>query len=159
MLTHVALPAQGAEAARATVQATLHAAVGTADWADELGGQLTWMAHQGVGSASLHVSPADLGPIEVRITVHANDASVWFGAAQADTRAALQQALPRLRELFAAQGMALADTGVFREPPREAPQRGATAAAPSGSADAGIERTQAVSAPAHATVGLVDLYA
>jgi flagellar hook-length control protein FliK len=141
-----------------SLQSQLRATVGTSEWADELGGQLTWMAHHGIGSASLQVSPPELGPIEVRIAVHGSAASVWFGAAQADTRTALEQALPRLHELFGAQGLALADASVSREPPRE--QRESTpatwggAGATPASADSGTQDGIAMQ-----RLGLLDLYA
>jgi flagellar hook-length control protein FliK len=92
--------------------------VGTSAWTDELGAKLTWMASQGIESASLQLSPEHLGPLQVNISVHDGQASVWFGAAQPDTRTALQQSLPQLRQLFASQGLTLADAGVSREPPR-----------------------------------------
>ena len=66
----------------------------------------------------MRVSPEHLGPVEVKISVHNGDASVWFGANHPDTRAALEQALPRLREMFANQGLTLTDSGVSRESPR-----------------------------------------
>jgi len=108
----------GAEAASSR---PLHNPVGTTAWADELGTRLTILAERGQHSASLRLSPEHLGPLEVRISVRDDQASVWFGAAHADTRAAIEQALPRLRELFASQGLSLADAGVFREPPRDQP--------------------------------------
>jgi len=98
---------------------TVRAHVGAPAWADELGGKLTWLTARGIQSASLVLTPEHLGPMEIRISINNDQASVWFGAAHADTRIALEQALPRLREMFAAQGLNLADTGVFREPPRE----------------------------------------
>ncbi len=139
-------------------QPELHATIGTAEWADELGGQLTWMAQHGIGTASIQISPPELGPIEVRVSVHGTQASVWFGAAQADTRSALEQALPRLHQLFGAQGLALADAGVSRESPRQ--QREASAAT---SNAPGAVHTPADS-PAQGSasiqrLGLLDLYA
>jgi flagellar hook-length control protein FliK len=110
----------GTNEAKATVDVKSH--VGSTAWADELGGKITWMARQGIESASLRLSPAHLGPVEVRISVQDGGASVWFGAAQADTRAALEQALPRLREMFSTQGLTLADANVSREPPRQQQQ-------------------------------------
>jgi flagellar hook-length control protein FliK len=80
------------------------------------------MIDRGVQHGTLRLSPENLGPMEVRITSQNDQVSVWFGAAHADTRAALENALPRLREMFAAQGLSLSDAGVFREPPRESPQ-------------------------------------
>lgn len=93
--------------------------VGNAAWADEIGARLTMMVDQGKHTASLRLSPEHLGPLEVRITMTEDKASVWFGAAHADTRAAIESALPRLREMFASQGLSLTDAGVSREPPRQ----------------------------------------
>jgi flagellar hook-length control protein FliK len=70
-------------------------------------------------SASLKLSPEHLGPLEIQISVQDDRATVWFGAAHAETRTALEQALPRLRELLQSQGLSLTDAGVFKEPPRE----------------------------------------
>jgi len=56
----------------------------------------------------------------VLIRLQDDKASVIFGAQHADTRAALQEALPRLRELFAASGLQLLDAGVSREGARQA---------------------------------------
>ncbi|MDB6089969.1 MAG: hypothetical protein JWN85_2753 [Gammaproteobacteria bacterium] len=106
----------------------LRAPVGTPAFNDELGGKLTWMAHRGVESGSLQLSPEHLGPLEVRISVRDGAASVWFGANHADTRAALEQALPHLRNMFASQGLTLSDAGVSRESPRGQAQKPAVAA-------------------------------
>ncbi len=133
----------------------LKSPVGTAPWVDELGNHLTWMAQQGVGSASLHLSPADLGPIEAHISTRGAEATVWFGAAHPDTRAALEQALPRLRAMFANQGMALADSGVFREAPRQS-QRAPTVPGVSSLP----ARAESPAVPTGTTrLGLLDLYA
>jgi flagellar hook-length control protein FliK len=99
--------------------AQLRAPVGSAAWTDQLGAQLTWMARHGQESGSLHVSPEHLGPVEVRIEMRDGTASVWFGAAHADTRSALEQSLPRLRDLFATSGLSLGDAGVARDAPRQ----------------------------------------
>jgi len=145
-----------AHAPAPTAAAVLRTPVGAAGWRDELGAHLTWMAHKGIESGSLQVTPPDLGPIEVRIAVHDTQASVWFGAAHADTRAALEQALPRLRELFASQGLALADAGVFREPPRQ-PQP--PPSAPTSREPSEVDGTRSVSTTPQSGIGLIDLYA
>ena len=144
--------------AQPTPSTVLSAPVGTPAWTDELGGHVTWMAQRGTDSASLTVSPADLGPIEVRISIHSGgQASVWFGAAHSETRTALEQALPRLRELFAAQGMSLADSGVYREAPRQFTPS-AQVSKPLGSS--GDEpAAQSVTAVTRTRLGLLDLYA
>lgn len=143
-------------AAPADVPRALQQPVGSSAWADELGTRLTLMAERGHHSASLRLSPEHLGPLEVRISVRDDQASVWFGASNADTRAALEQALPRLRELFAAQGLALADAGVFREPPRDPPRFSASA---SGRGEDPVSETEALPPASVVQLGLVDAYA
>jgi flagellar hook-length control protein FliK len=98
---------------------TIHAPVGSAAFADEVSARVTGLAQSGITQAQLQLNPADMGPVQVHITMQAGQASVWFGATHADTRAALEQSLPRLRELFAGAGMPLTDSGVFREPPQQ----------------------------------------
>lgn len=132
--------------------------VGRSAWSDELAGKVTWMAKQGIDSASLKLSPEHLGPVEVHISVQNGATSVVFGAAQADTRAALEQALPRLREMFAGQGLTLADAGVSREPPRQ--QNKPSSVAPvSGISAISEDGTTAVSTVMPVRLGLLDTYA
>ena len=135
----------------------VHTPVGTPAWADDIGSRLTMMVEQGKHIASLRLSPEHLGPLEIRIAMKDDQASVWFGAAHADTRAAIENALPKLREMFAQQGLSLADAGVSREPPRQqanpAPQ-----SSTSGSLTADTGSEQPVSA-AHVRLGLFDAYA
>jgi flagellar hook-length control protein FliK len=134
--------------------------VGTSGWTDELGAKVTWMAHQGIESASLHLSPEHLGPLQVSISVHNGQASVWFGAAQPDTRAALQQSLPQLRQLFASQGLTLADAGVSREPPRgQTQQSAARSAAPVAAIGATSLETSDTRISIARGLGLLDTYA
>jgi flagellar hook-length control protein FliK len=137
------------------VSRPVHAPVGTPAWADEIGARVVMMSESGNHTASLKLSPEHLGPLEINITVRDDKASVWFGAAHADTRAAIETALPRLREMFASQGLSLADAGVFREPPREQQAvRNTTTSAGQG------ETTEEVtSVSTRARLGLVDAYA
>jgi flagellar hook-length control protein FliK len=135
--------------------APVHAPVGSRAWADEIGTRVVMMTESGNHTASLKLSPEHLGPLEINITVRDDKASVWFGAAHADTRAAIETALPRLREMFASQGLSLADAGVFREPPREQPVvKDNTTSAGQGEA---VGEVTTVSA--RMRLGLVDAYA
>jgi len=108
--------------APASAEASLRETVGTPRWKDELGARITLMAAQGQQSGSLRLSPEHLGPLEIQITV-ADDktTNVQFGAQHAETRTALQEALPRLRELFASAGLQLGDAGVSGQAPRQRP--------------------------------------
>jgi flagellar hook-length control protein FliK len=134
----------------------VHTPVGTPGWTEEIGSRLTMMVEQGKHTASLRLSPEHLGPLEIQISMHDDQASVYFGAAHADTRAALENALPKLREMFASQGLSLADAGVHREPPRQQPYPTTTSSSSGNFASEGGE--QAVAA-AHVRLGLLDAYA
>jgi flagellar hook-length control protein FliK len=133
----------------------LHTPVGSSAWADEVGTRVVMMTESGNHTASLKLSPEHLGPLEINITVRDEKASVWFGAAHADTRAAIETALPRLREMFEAQGLTLADAGVFREPPREQPVVKNTTT----SAEQGDTADEVATVSARTHLGLVDAYA
>lgn len=135
----------------------VHTPVGTPGWSEEIGTRLTMMVEQGKHTASLRLSPEHLGPVEIQISMNDDQASVYFGAAHADTRAALENALPKLREMFASQGLSLADAGVHREPPRQQSNPAATQAPSSGNVAAeGGEQTVAA---AQVRLGLLDAYA
>jgi flagellar hook-length control protein FliK len=110
-----------AAASTGAVHATLRQPVGSARWADELGNHLVLMSVRGQQQGSLTLTPEHLGPVEVQISVNRDTANVWFGAQHADTRTALAEAMPRLRELLASSGLSLGQSGVSEQAPRENP--------------------------------------
>ncbi|HEY0942782.1 MAG TPA: flagellar hook-length control protein FliK [Steroidobacter sp.] len=136
----------------------VHVPVGTAQWADEIGSRMTMMVEQGRHTASLRLSPEHLGPLEVRITVDGDKASVQFGASHVDTRNAIENALPRLREMFASQGLSLADANVSREPPRQQSNQASTSGGNASGGFASDEGSTTVAA-AQVRLGLLDTYA
>ena len=111
---------KAAETAPAAASAEVRTPVGAQGWSDELGTHLTMMAANGREAASLRLSPEHLGPLEIRIAMKDGEASVTFNASNADTRSALEQSLPRLREMFASQGLVLGDANVARDNSRGA---------------------------------------
>jgi len=116
------------------------------------------MSVRGQQEGSLSLTPEHLGPLEVRISVNQDSTTnVWFGAQHADTRAALVDALPRLREMFAGAGLALGHAGVSHEMPGQEARRGeapvSRIAADSESAETAPVRT------ARITSGLLDTWA
>jgi hypothetical protein len=81
--------------------------------AQGLGERLLLMADKGLQSATLKLQPEHLGPMEIRISVDDDgSAQVHFSAHQSQTRDALENAIPRLRELFAEQGLSLMQANV-----------------------------------------------
>jgi flagellar hook-length control protein FliK len=147
------------QATAAAANQTLHTAVGTPRWSEELGTRMVLMSLNGQHEGSLNLTPEHLGPLEVRLSVHQGTANVWFGSQHADTRAALAEALPRLRELFADAGLTLGQTGVSHEAPRQ--QQDSEAARFAGSARADATESVETIAPVtrRLALGLVDTYA
>ena len=106
-----------AQASRgAAASATQHAPVAThvrdPRWAEEFGARIATLVNQRESIASISLTPVDLGPVDVSVTVRDSQATIHFGAAQAETRALIEASLPRLRELLAAQGFQLMDASV-----------------------------------------------
>lgn len=94
------------------VQLNVPTPVNQQGWDQALGERVQWMAKDGLQEARLQLSPRHLGPIEVRISVNNDQASVNFTAHHALTRDAIEQAMPRLREMLAEQGLDLAQSNV-----------------------------------------------
>ncbi|MEX2482660.1 MAG: flagellar hook-length control protein FliK [Gammaproteobacteria bacterium] len=86
-------------------------------FAERLNQQVSVMLSQHAQHARLAVNPPDLGPVDVRVTVIGDEATVHLAAAHAATREALEEALPRLRAAFLDSGIALGNAGVFTEMP------------------------------------------
>jgi len=135
----------------------LQAQVGSPDWGRELASRIVTIATDGLHSASVRLSPEHLGPLDIRIAVRDGEASVAFGASHADTRAALEQALPRLRELLAAQGLQLAEASVSEHAARQERAPAGTNHASADTAEEDPQQDPARHAPR--PLGLLDLYA
>lgn len=99
-------------------------------WGDALSEKVMWVTNQKLQGAEIKLNPPQLGPIEVRVSLN-NDsgqsqAQVHFTAQHALTRDALESAMPRLREMFNANGVDLVDVNVsdrsFAEQDRDTAQ-------------------------------------
>lgn len=130
---------------------------------DALSERVTWLVREGLQTAELTLHPKELGPIRIELALDGEAASIGFSATQADTRAAIEQALPRLREMLASQGLqlggALIDAGAGQKGNGDAPRgRGGRGDArePSGSAPA---TAGAATAPRAVPSGRVDVFA
>ena len=123
-------------------------------WVEDLGNRLASMVRTGESSASLQLTPVDLGPLEVNVSVRDNQATVHFGAANADTRALLEASIPRLREMLASQGFQLMDSSVSHGFARQTRHESAGTPRVDGIGEAPTNSSTAI----HIT-GLLDLYA
>lgn len=89
--------------------------VQSSQWPQALGAEIRWLTSQNIQSAVLRLSPDHLGPMQVNINVTAGHVSLSFDAAHPDTRAALEQAMPRLRDMLSGAGLTLGEATVQQQ--------------------------------------------
>ncbi|MBI5918508.1 MAG: flagellar hook-length control protein FliK [Nitrosomonadales bacterium] len=81
-------------------------------WTDDFNQKVTWVATQNLQSAELHLNPPQLGPLDVVINVNGDQATAQFSSPHAAVREAIEQAMPKLREMMADNGITLGNTTV-----------------------------------------------
>lgn len=139
----------------ASVERTVSVPVGDPNWPGALAGHVQWLVNNNVQSATLQLSPDHLGPVEVRIDVQQSQVNVSFSALHPDTRSALEQSVPRLREIFAGGGLTLGQATVQQET-----RSGSHFSAPtSHTALTGSQNGDSISIPRTQALGLLDEYA
>ena len=164
--TPLASSASGTPAAQA--QAPIDIPVRDTAWSGVLGERVLVMANNQLQNAEIRLTPAELGPLRVQVAVEDGAANVTFHAQHAITREAIEQALPRLRELFAENGLTLnqADVGEQAGPGIEQGNREAAGegASPDGMTaqtdeDSAADVVEALERPRSRPDGLVDTFA
>lgn len=93
--------------------------LGNKGWADDFSQQIVWMSTQKNQVAELHLNPPNLGPLDVLITITDKQATAQFSSPHGVVRDAVENALPRLREIFADNGIMLGNTTVSDQTTRE----------------------------------------
>lgn len=106
----MSLNQQGAIAGQPTERLT--PPVGSPGWDQAVGQKVVWMASGGLQSASLTLNPPDLGPLQVVLHVHNDQADATFITAQPEVKQALEAAMPKLREMLDASGIQLSQATV-----------------------------------------------
>ena len=83
------------------------------NWGRALGHQLNWLVSHRMQEAEIRVNPPELGPLAIRLSLHHNQTNVAFFCHEAAVREAIENALPRLREMLDSQGITLNQAQVF----------------------------------------------
>ncbi|MCS3744747.1 flagellar hook-length control protein FliK [Xanthomonas arboricola] len=89
--------------------------MGSDTFDDAIGARLSWLADQKIGHAHIKLTPNEMGPVEVRLHLDGDKVNASFTAASADTRQALEQSLPRLREMLGQNGFQLGQADVGKQ--------------------------------------------
>jgi flagellar hook-length control protein FliK len=142
-----------ADTVSAKVERQVAVQVHDARWPGAVANEVRWCVRAGIQEATLRVVPDNLGPVELKVDVQDNNVNVTFTANHVDTRNALQDSLPRLRELLSNSGLMLGHANVQQEARRDSQF---VAAAPR----FGGDEPAAVELPLRRSgIGLVDEYA
>jgi flagellar hook-length control protein FliK len=84
-------------------------------WRDAFADKVTWVANARQPAAELQINPPQLGPVEIRVSMNADQANLSFFSPHAAVREAIQASLPRLTDAFAASGLTLGNVLVGAE--------------------------------------------
>ncbi|WP_167088019.1 flagellar hook-length control protein FliK [Massilia frigida] len=90
----------------------LSARVGTPAWDNQVGQKIVWMVAGKEQSATLTLNPPDLGPVQVVLNISGDNASVTFSSGELEVRQALENAMPKLREMMDESGISLGNASV-----------------------------------------------
>ncbi len=106
-------------AAKSTPKVTVEAPVSSPQWGSEVGQKITWMSASGNHVAELHLNPPNLGPLEVKLSINNDQATIQFVSQHQEVRTAIESALPKLREMMMDSGISLGnasvDSGSFQQ--------------------------------------------
>lgn len=94
------------------VFASVPTPVGHPGFADRFAGEVGTLALRGIEQAEIVLNPRDLGPVRIELSLNGEAARIAFSAAQPETRHAIEQTLPVLKDLLASNGLMLAGASV-----------------------------------------------
>ncbi|WP_313033936.1 flagellar hook-length control protein FliK [Massilia alkalitolerans] len=145
------------------------ARLGTQAWDNQVSQRIVYMVGK-EQAATLTLNPPDLGPVQVVLNVTNDGASVAFSSNQQEVRQALENALPRLREMMGESGIALGNATVDagmpdgRQAQQDGERRHANGGGPGNAGGTVAAGDDAAARPATRTVslgdnGLVDTFA
>lgn len=102
----------------------IHTPLHDPQWQSDFSNRVTWLARAGGNqTAEIRLNPANMGPIEVRVVMKDDQATITFTAQHGVVRDAIEASLPRLREMFTGNGLQLAQANVSDQPLHEQRQR------------------------------------
>lgn len=134
--------------------------VGARGWNEDVGQKLVWLVGREESRVELTLTPPHLGKVEVTISVSGEQTNALFVSASPVAREALEQALPRLRELLADAGITLGQASVNAESPRqERGEDGSGGNTGRGAATSGTPAPALAAAGGWSGRGLIDTFA
>ncbi|MFO1436661.1 MAG: flagellar hook-length control protein FliK [Gammaproteobacteria bacterium] len=143
------------------VAASLSMPMNDPRWQESFANQITWQVRDGIQHVNLALNPAELGPVEVRLSVSDGQVSAQFHTAHQSVRQVIEDAMPKLRDMLSQSGLNLANADVFQQSAGRDQRPGNIDTPWSGTTENASEETEAVNTVRSATVvhqGLIDAY-
>lgn len=111
---------QAADAAGASAPAanpTLHrsdvsTSIGDALFPGRFAAEVALLGTTGIERAEIRLQPRELGPVRVELSMSGESTRIAFSAVQPETRQAIEQSLPILKDLLAERGLTLGEASV-----------------------------------------------
>ncbi len=90
----------------------IHIPMGAKGWDQAMGERMLWMVGRQMQGAEVRITPPQLGPIDIRISIQNDQAKVTFAAQHGVVREALEASIPRLREMLSENNLQLVNIDV-----------------------------------------------
>ncbi|MBL8535627.1 MAG: flagellar hook-length control protein FliK [Betaproteobacteria bacterium] len=94
------------------VKAAVPTPFSSPQWGDAFSDRVSLLVQSRQPSAELQVNPPNLGPVEIKVSMTGDQASLSFFSPHAPVREAIQAAMPRLTEALAESGLTLGNVFV-----------------------------------------------
>jgi flagellar hook-length control protein FliK len=116
--------AQQATSAQKSDPATMPLNIRQEQVSDEVAERINMMMAKNLKHVDIRLDPPEMGRMHIRLNMGTDSAGVQFTVSNQQARDAIEQSLPRLREMFAQQGIQLADTSVQQQSSGDSSQYG-----------------------------------
>ncbi len=91
---------------------TMTSSLGDSGWDGEFLGRVNILVKGGIQEAKIQLSPPEMGRLEIKISTEGDSAKIMFAVDSVAARDAIEQAMPRLRELLEQGGLQLSHSEV-----------------------------------------------
>ncbi|KTD65220.1 flagellar hook-length control protein FliK [Legionella spiritensis] len=131
------------------------------EWSEQFNQQIVWLGQQKINSAHIRLNPQDFGPLEVNISINKEDASLSIATHSTHVRDLIEQAIPRLKDMLAEQGVNLTEVTIESSDHRQRQSANQDSSSPtleqSGPDSDAVSSQEPV--PIKKTNGLIDYFA
>lgn len=103
--THSPVRTDGSPLLASRIDSPVH----SAEFKEQFARHMAGLVIQGQDRAEIRLTPAELGPIRIRVSLSGDDAQLDISAAHAATRAAIESSMSTLKQLLAEQGFRLTE--------------------------------------------------